>query len=178
MCRSHFTGPLVQGECGCLPFADASFTLVVACEVLYHRRITDVGGTVAELARVLKPGGALLLVDSAYASCRADHDLVAHGARRFTRGELTAALESAGLEVVHATYAYALLLPLVWLLRKGKQLLGVQGAPGAELHETWHPLNRLVIGWFALEAALAGRVGLPFGLSVQVLGRKPRGGGS
>jgi ubiquinone/menaquinone biosynthesis C-methylase UbiE len=177
MCRSHFAGPLVQGECGSLPFADGSFTLVAACEVLYHRTVGDVAGTVRELARVVKPGGSLLLVDSAFTGCTSSHDAAAHGARRFTRGELTALMEAAGLEVVHATYAYALLLPLVWLLRKGKKLLGVREAPGAELHETWPPLNRLVTAWFGVEAAFAGRCGLPFGLSVQVLGRKPVRGG-
>jgi SAM-dependent methyltransferase len=173
MCRSHFSGPLLQGECGSLPFADNSFTLVAACEVLYHRGIIDVAATVGEFARVLKPGGALLLVDSAYAGCYSAHDVTAHGARRFTREELSEIMQSAGLEIVHATYAYALLLPLVWLLRHCKSLFGIKGGPGGELHETWGPLNSMVIGWFTLEAALAGRTGLPFGLSVQILGTKP-----
>lgn len=183
MCRSHFAGPLLQGECGALPFTAGSFTLVAACEVLYHRNVEDVAATVGEFVRVLRPGGALLLVDSAYSGCSADHDLTAHGARRFTRGELTAVMQSAGLEVVHATYAYALLLPLVWLLRRCKALFGIRGAPGGELQGVWGPLNSLVVLWFTLEAALAGRSGLPFGLSVQLLGRKPdvpaaAGGGS
>lgn len=173
MCRSHFPGPLLQGECGSLPFSDNSFTLVAACEVLYHRNITDVAATVREFVRVLRPGGSLLLVDSAYAGCYSDHDLTAHGIRRFTRGELVAVMQDAGLEIGHATYAYALLLPLVWLLRRFKALFGCKGKAAGELHETWGPLNSLVISWFTLEAELAGRSGLPFGLSVQVLGRKP-----
>ncbi len=184
MCRQHFSGPLLQGECGSLPFADASFAMVAACEVLYHRNIEDVAATVREFARVLQPGGVLLLVDSAYSSCFSEHDRVAHGVRRFTRGELVSAIHAAGLEVVRSTYAYALLLPLVWLLRHCKSLFGIKGDPGGELYATWRPLNSLIIRWFALEAALAGRTGLPFGLSVQVLGRKPcqqqaaEGGGS
>jgi hypothetical protein len=81
-------------------------------------------------------------------------------------------MQGAGLEVLHATYAYALLLPMVWCLRRLKALLGVKDKPGGELHETWSPLNTLVTCWFTLEAAIAGRWGLPFGLSIQVLGRK------
>jgi ubiquinone/menaquinone biosynthesis C-methylase UbiE len=173
MARSHFSGPLLQGECGVLPFADGSFTLVASCEVLYHRNVPDVGEVVREFARVLQPGGSLLLVDSAYSDCYSSHDVTAHGARRFTRGELVSSMEAAGLEVVRSTYAYALLLPLVWLLRRFKSLFGIGEEPGGELHGTWGPLNSLVICWFTLEAALAGRWGLPFGLSVQVLGRKP-----
>lgn len=172
MCRSHFTGTLIQGECRTLPFADGSFTLVAACEVLYHRNVTDVPETVRELTRVLKPGGVLLVIDSAFAGCQADHDLAAHGIRRFTRKELVVMMHSAGLEIIHSTYAYALLLPVVWLLRRLKTFFGIKGAPGGELHAAWPPLNAAVICWFALEAVVAGRWGLPFGLSVQVLGRK------
>jgi len=67
---------------------------------------------------------------------------------------------------------YALLLP-VWLY-KVKALLGIQEAPGGELHATWQPLNRMAVRWFAVEAAIADRWGLPFGLSVQALGRKTK----
>jgi len=172
MCRDHFPGLLVQGDCSAIPFAGNSFTLVVACEVLYHRNIADVAATVREFARVLKPGGALLLIDSAYSGCSSAHDLTAHGVRRFTRAELAAAMENADLEILRSTYAYALLLPLVWLLRRCKALLDIQGKPGGELSETFGPLNTLAICWFTLEAAVAGRWGLPFGLSVQVLGKK------
>ena len=41
-----------------LPFADASFDVVCCCDVLEH--VDDVGQTVAESARVLKPGGLYL----------------------------------------------------------------------------------------------------------------------
>lgn len=174
MCHSHFAGPLLQGDCARLPFADGTFTMVAACEVLYHRNVHDVGTVVREFARVLKPGGVLLLVDSAYAGCYSEHDRTAHGARRFTRGELASAMETAGLVVVHATYAFFLLLPFVWLLRRFKSLSGFNGEPGGELQAIWKPLNAMVIGWFGIEAAVAGRVGLPFGLSIQVLGRKPQ----
>jgi ubiquinone/menaquinone biosynthesis C-methylase UbiE len=172
MSRSHFSGKLVQGNCGALPFQDSCFDMVAACEVLYHRNITDVAATVREFARVLRPGGRLLLLDSACPGCFSAHDLAAHGVRRFTREELARVMEAAGLEISHATYAYALLLPLVWLVRMFKGLLGCKDSPGGELRATWQPLNSLVIRWFALEAAIAGRVGLPFGLSVQLLGIK------
>jgi SAM-dependent methyltransferase len=172
MASGHFTGALVQGDLLPLPFADGSFSLTAACEVLYHRSIHDVTEAVRELVRVTKPGGALLIVDSACKGCYSAHDVAFHGARRFTRGELTAVMEDAGLEVSRSTYAYALLFPVVWLLRRCKSLFGVKESPGGELRSIWRPLNRLVIGWFTLEAALAGRWGLPFGLSVQVLGKK------
>jgi SAM-dependent methyltransferase len=43
-----------------LPFADAEFDCAVAAWMLYH--VPDLGGGIAELARVLRPGGTLVAV--------------------------------------------------------------------------------------------------------------------
>ena len=47
-----------QGDATCLPFNDESFERVIASEVLEH--IPDDEAALAELARVLKPGGHFL----------------------------------------------------------------------------------------------------------------------
>ena len=49
----------VTGDVTALPFADGSADVVVAGEILEH--VTDLPGTVAELCRVLRPGGLLVL---------------------------------------------------------------------------------------------------------------------
>ena len=49
----------VRGRVDALPYADESFDAVVCCWVLQH--LEDPGGTLAELGRVLKPGGTLLI---------------------------------------------------------------------------------------------------------------------
>jgi 2-polyprenyl-6-hydroxyphenyl methylase/3-demethylubiquinone-9 3-methyltransferase len=48
----------VEGTGEALPFQDAAFEVVYCCDVLEH--VDDVGNTVAEIARVLKPEGAFL----------------------------------------------------------------------------------------------------------------------
>ena len=173
MARTHFPGRLIEADSCHLPFADGLFSMVAACEVLYHRNVGDTRQSVSEFVRVLEPGGALVVVDSAYAACASAHDQAAHGVRRFTRPAMVEMFQEAGLEVLHATYAYSLLLPVVWSVRRWKELCRIVDPPGEELHETWAPLNRLLVVLFSLEAQLAGRLGLPFGLSVQVVGRKP-----
>jgi ubiquinone/menaquinone biosynthesis C-methylase UbiE len=173
MAGTHFSGQLQEGDCCRLPFPDNHFSLVAVFEVLYHRSIGDVQQAVRECTRVLKPGGHLVVVDSAYSACLSAHDRVAHGVRRFNLDELMKLFQDAGLEIVHSTYAYSLLLPIVWMVRCLKKLLNVRERPGGELTETWGPLNALMVAWFSLEAQIAGRWGLPFGLSVQLLGRKP-----
>ncbi len=52
----RFVGVL-RGDATKLPFADGTFDRVVTSEVLEH--IQDDVGAIAELARVLKPGGTL-----------------------------------------------------------------------------------------------------------------------
>lgn len=95
-----------------LPFADASFDAVYCCDVLEH--VDDVGKTVREIARVLRPGGTflydtinrtrrsrLLMIKMAqdWESTRwAEPDL--HDWSRFIRPrELEHEMESAGLDV-------------------------------------------------------------------------------
>jgi 2-polyprenyl-6-hydroxyphenyl methylase/3-demethylubiquinone-9 3-methyltransferase len=48
----------VEGSGEALPFEDGSFDVVYCCDVLEH--VDDVGKTIVEIARVLKPGGAFL----------------------------------------------------------------------------------------------------------------------
>ncbi|MGX1885437.1 class I SAM-dependent methyltransferase [Streptomyces sp. NPDC055287] len=51
-------GPVAVAEAQALPFADDTAEAVLALHMLYHAR--DIPATVAELARVLKPGGLLV----------------------------------------------------------------------------------------------------------------------
>ncbi len=172
MARTHFNGPLVEGTAERLPFGDNCFGLVTAFEVLYHRRVRNVETALAELCRVLAPGGYLVVADSAYAALESGHDRVSHSARRFSKGQMCRYFENAGLEVVTATYAYAALLPAVYAIRKLKGLHGATGRATTELKAVPSWINQALIKWFAVEARLAKHYPLPFGLSVQVMGRK------
>lgn len=71
-------GPLVDhvSDCRHLPFIDGAFDLVYACHVIEHIQWNEVEATLAEWARVLKPGGWLEIhtVD-AHRLCKAFVDL-------------------------------------------------------------------------------------------------------
>lgn len=54
-----------------LPFADGVFDYVWCCEVLHHNHRANLRRTMAELARVLKPGGRVIVVNE---TCRSLHD--------------------------------------------------------------------------------------------------------
>ena len=92
-----------------LPFADDTFDVVSAFDVIEH--IEPESAVVDELARVLRPGGRLLVSVPAYNWAWSDHDTVNGHHRRYTRGRLVAAVERAGFKVERATYAFAGVFP-------------------------------------------------------------------
>lgn len=85
------TRPDVFADGAALPIADASIDTVLLLEVLEHVRHAP--AVLASIARVLKPGGLLLLsVPFLYPLHDAPHDY-----RRYTAGGLEAAIRDAGL---------------------------------------------------------------------------------
>lgn len=68
----------VQGDVTALPFADACADVVLAGEILEH--VTDVEAVVAEIVRVLRPGGTVVL-DTINATWWARFSLVTVGER-------------------------------------------------------------------------------------------------
>ena len=72
----------------------------------------------AELRRVLRPGGRLIVNMPAYAWLLSAHDRQVHNVRRCTARQLAAMLRDAGFVRVRAGYWNGLLLPLMVVQRK------------------------------------------------------------
>jgi SAM-dependent methyltransferase len=153
-----------------LPFADASFDCVTSFDVLYHRWITDDRAAVAELARVLRPGGVLLVRVPALRALWGAHDEAVHSRHRYTRGEVRALLAGAGLRVVRASYGNSLLFPLVAARRTLDRITGRHGSDVSFLPA---PLEWAFRTLLAVEARLVRRVSFPVGASVFALARRP-----
>ncbi|HKA92384.1 MAG TPA: hypothetical protein VKE97_01175, partial [Acidimicrobiia bacterium] len=100
-----------------------SFDVAVGITLLYT--VNDDVAALAELARVLRAGGAVLLLEPAFDSLRRAHDVTVHGRRRYRRHELADIAMRSGLRVRRATYAYSFLAPpaavLAVLERRGTQ---------------------------------------------------------
>ncbi len=87
-------GPHVQGDAQALPFRAGAFDTVLCSQVLEH--LPEPGDAVAEMARVLKPGGRLILTaPHIWGIHEEPHDYF-----RFTRYGLAYLMERAGLEGV------------------------------------------------------------------------------
>jgi ubiquinone/menaquinone biosynthesis C-methylase UbiE len=108
---------LVRGSVNELPFADAGFAAVVSADVLCHAAVQP-ETALAELHRVLQPGGRLVLNMPAFAWLMSEHDRQVHNARRVNAGELRALLAQAGFRNIRTNYWNSLLLPLMVARRK------------------------------------------------------------
>ncbi len=109
--------PVVRGGVAALPFADAAFDAVVLADVLCHEAV-DPPAALAEVRRVLRPGGRLVVNMPAFMWLYSAHDRRVGNARRLRAGELRAWLAEAGFTVARVRYWNFLLLPLLVLRRK------------------------------------------------------------
>jgi SAM-dependent methyltransferase len=153
----------VRADIAKLPFASGSFDGRVR-GVLYHRRVGDDAATPAELARVCRPGGAVVLWLPAYDWMRSSHDAVVHTARRYTRPRVRELAAGAGLGIERLSYVHAPVLLAALLYRGLERLRG--GPPRSALSAPPRLLNELLESTLALEGELALRAPLPFGLSL------------
>ena len=163
-------GRVVQGDLLALPYRSRTFEVVTSFDVLYHAWIKDDARTVCELARVLKPGGLMLLKVPALRILWGAHDEAVHTRHRYTRGELEALLEQAGLTLIRSTYANSLLFPVLLSRRFLDRLLNRDGSDVALLPPL---LERIFGALMALEAGLISMFNLPIGASVFAVARKP-----
>jgi SAM-dependent methyltransferase len=158
----------VRTDLARLPHQDATFDAVLCITVLYHEWVADPAVVVAELTRVTRPGGLVVLMEPGVRKLVRGHDRVTLNARRFSVGDLRRLTVGAGLELVRATGAYSFLVPPAAVLavtERGKTTSDVgrneRGLGGA------FPLAARA------ERAVLRHVDLPAGLSVLAVGRRP-----
>lgn len=152
-----------------LPFASGVFDAVVASDVLEH--IEDDVGAGLEIARVLKPGGALVFSVPAHPWLFAEHDTALWHHRRYTRTTLAGMLASAALAEEFVSYWNATLFPAVCAYRFVSPLLR-RGKARSDMAATPDAVNAPLAGILAVEAAVLRHVRLPWGVSFVGIARR------
>ena len=165
--RSRGVGSVIAAEAPQLPFRDGAFDIVTAYDVIEH--VEDDHGFVAELARVLAPGGALAVHVPAWPSLWSGHDEVLEHKRRYTRRALRDLLAASGLLRTESLgwTNFTIFAPTA-ALRWTRRLLGT-GSGGADLGVVAAPVNTLLRGVYRVEAVLAATTGLPIGVSLAAI---------
>lgn len=158
-----------QAAVTALPCENESIDAIVSADVLYH--VDDDRAALREFARVLKPGGGVVINVPAYPWLWSYHDEAVHSRRRYRRSELLGKLAEAGFGQVRATYWNTLPFPLVVARRK------LLPAPrdGSDVHLFPTPIEVGFDGAMAVERGWLRVFGrLPFGSSVLAVARKSR----
>ena len=165
-------GRILVASTDAIPFADASFDLVTSFDVICQLPTPADEASLAELGRVLKPGGVLLVRTPALQSLYGPHDVTLHTQHRYTTNEMARKIEKAGLRVLETTYANTLLFPVAFARRMLAKLLGKAGGE-SDVRPVPKPLNSVLTAVLGAEAAILKHARLPIGLSVIALARKP-----
>ncbi|MBV9817425.1 MAG: class I SAM-dependent methyltransferase [Solirubrobacterales bacterium] len=172
LARSRGHGEVRVGRLEELPWPDASFDLITCLDVIEHT--ADDRAALAELRRVCRPGGRLLVTVPAYPSLWSAHDEANHHFRRYTRAMLSDAARGAGWTVGRLSSFNSLLLAPAAVVRLARRRLPSRNGRGSDLDVGPAWLNDALELPMALEARwlAAGRT-LAFGLSLLAVLRRP-----
>jgi SAM-dependent methyltransferase len=151
-----------QADAQALPFGDGEFQIVTAFDVIEH--VPDDRAAFAEAHRVAAPGASMVVTVPAYQWLWSQHDETHGHQRRYTRGRLVAAAQSAGWHTRFATYFNTLLLPPIAVVRAFRR---GEGAAATDYSLTGERLGDALTLPMRAEAQLIRRgVRLPAGVSV------------
>lgn len=149
-----------------MPFADDSFDLLLACDVIEH--VDDDVDALRELRRVAAVGARLLLTVPAYMWLWSHHDDRHHHRRRYTKARLVAAALAGGWQPRRVTSFNTVLLPAIAAVRTA----GRRRTPreGASDYALTRGLDRVLGLPLAGEArAIARGLDLPAGVSIAMV---------
>jgi SAM-dependent methyltransferase len=171
--RRRGIGDLVRGDVTALPFLTDSVDVLLALDVIEH--LDDDAAALRDLARVLRPGGHLLLHVPAFNVLWSDKDDINQHRRRYRRSLLLRRVREAGLEPVSSGYLNAVLFPVG--LARGMWQRVRRPDPQATtmfLDRLYYPsgiVNRVMTSLLTAETHLVRW--LPFGMSLLCVARKP-----
>lgn len=172
----RYDHPWARATVLALPFPEKSFDIVTCFDVLQHVPLGKDGCAVCELARVVRPGGLVLIRANGRGWRHAEP-----GTRLYRLQEIAELLHSVGLTVRRSSYANC--LPALAEEARSRIRPGAPNSKGSgglriRLRSSW--INRLMESVSALETGMVGPLGgrLPFGHSTLVLAERDERGSS
>ena len=174
-CRKRGNENVQRGDLTSLEWEDDRFDLVTVLDVIEH--IDEDRAALAELIRVTKPGGHILITVPAFPALWSEHDEINHHRRRYRAGEIRDLVTASGCRIRKFTYMNAFLFPIAYAVRTWQKVRRAISGPPAHPPRTdfvdYHPVvNSLLTAIFTSETPLVSTTGLPFGLSLLCLARK------
>lgn len=175
LCHERGLRSVSQASVHELPFPDGMFDAVLSLDVLYHANV-DESRALAEMRRVLKPGGGMLVLNlPAFECLHGAHDEAVCGVRRYKACQVRSLLESHSLsvEMIHHWNAWLFLPLLMW--RQWSRLRSKKhaGHSASDLRLDPGRLNSLLFLTGSFDAWLCRLLSVPFGTSIFAVARHP-----
>jgi SAM-dependent methyltransferase len=157
-----------KGLAESLPFADESFDVVTALDVVEH--LDDDLAGLKEMHRVVKTGGKTLIFVPAFMWLWGVQDEVSNHRIRYTKKQIIERLQNAGFEIERATYAnWTFFAPIL----AGRTLMKLTGIkPESENNVNVSALNGVFGKLFGAERFFLKSFDFPFGVSIVIVAKK------
>jgi SAM-dependent methyltransferase len=166
---------LARASVAAVPFRSGTFDVATSFDVLYSLEDHVESRALAEMHRVLKPGGFAIVNVAAMEALRGDHSVLSHELRRYSRAMLRDRLVGAGFRVVRLTYTNFTLFAPMLVSRALQRRRGLRGEADAqqEIEVPPAPINAALTGLLILESVWLRRFDVPAGSSLLCLAQKP-----
>jgi SAM-dependent methyltransferase len=151
-----------------LPFAESSFDVVTALDVVEHLD-DDVAG-LKEMHRVLKTGGKTLIFVPAFMWLWGVQDDISNHRIRYTKRQIVERLEQAGFEIERATFANWTFFAPILAGRTFMKITGIK--PESENNVNVSALNGIFGKLFSAERFWLKNFDFPFGVSIVITAKK------
>jgi SAM-dependent methyltransferase len=175
LARAHRTGlTVLRGDVTRIPLASGVFDVATSFDVL--QCVEADMDAVREMARIVRPGGVVVVTLAALEVLRGDHAEVWQEVRRYTPASARRLVEAAGLRPERVSFMFASLFPLmasVRLVQRVTRRFGRTVRADTDIAVPVGPINLLLTALVSAEAAIVRRVPMPIGSSLLVVARKP-----
>lgn len=153
-----------------IPFAPGSFDIMVLSDCLEH--IDKDLSALIQTRKLLKNEKSFMVITVPALMCLWGYnDTVVHHRRRYTKKQLVKLVEQSGLHVEMCSYYNFWLFPIIWVVRKVKNILKIKKDDLSEnIRSLW--INKMLYRIFASEKACISKKGFPIGVSLIMIASK------
>jgi ubiquinone/menaquinone biosynthesis C-methylase UbiE len=169
----QLTNLICQASINEIPLPDESFDFVYSLGVIECEEVQE-EKAFAELWRVTKPGGHILIIVSAYQWLLAPHDRPIHAIRRYDRAQLRSLLSTRPGRILSITHLYPILFPWIagYRLFKRWTSTGEEMPEESDLRSLPKWLNQALYLIVQIERMILKIIPLPFGTSLLAIVEK------
>jgi SAM-dependent methyltransferase len=168
-CAEKGLGDVRSGDVRALPLPDQSVDLVIATDVVEH--VDDDQAAVAEIYRVLRPGGIVLFTVPAFPSLWGLQDEVSQHHRRYRMRQFLKIIDVAKFQVTNKFHFNYILFSPIFLARQLIRILRIRLDSENEVNS---PLLNSLLGMvFRIDVTTAPYLRPPFGVSILALAQRP-----